>query len=285
MLDAALARFLAQTFNASILSSSRPGLTFAAIQWTIGVMARQDLLTIAPSLEWLISVPALLIAALFAGLETWTRHDPDAAELLRELKLDHLTGAFGVFSSALLFASLGLPEGEAQGLINTQDQSSSEIALAISMAAAAEQPMPVKIGVVSAAVALHGAITLARTQIMNFIADFELEAVWARLETGSAVGLLVAMLLAPYLATAFLILATVILFTVALTVRAARHAADRRCRVQCPSCGHAVRPEARRCTSCSGDLIPTRMLSRSSIHRGWSAVAQRISAWRHPATG
>lgn len=283
MLDPSLARFLAQTFNAAILSSSRPGLTFAAIQWTIGLMARQDLVTLAPSLEWLVSMPALLIAALFAGLETWTRHDPDAAELLRELKLDHLTGAFGAFSSALLFASLGLPEGEAQGLIDTQDQSSSEVAMAISLAAAAEQPMSVKIGAVSGAVALHSATTWARTQLLSFIAELELESVWARLETGSAVGLLVAMLLAPYLATAFLILATVLLFAVALTVRAARYAADRRCRVQCPSCAHAVRPEARRCPSCSADLTPSRVLSRSSIQRGWSAMTQRIASWRRRA--
>ena len=107
---------------------------------------------LVPSLGWLISLPALLIAGLLAGLETWTRHDADAAELLRELKIDHLLGSFGVFSCALLFASLGLPEAEATALV-AQDVSpdGGGLALAVSMAAGADQPVAVKAGAVAGA--------------------------------------------------------------------------------------------------------------------------------------
>ena len=281
MLDPTLARFLAQTFNAAIVSSARPGLTFVAIQWTIGLLVRMDQLTLAPALGWLISLPALLIAGLLAGLETWTRHDADAAELLRELKIDHLLGSFGVFSCALLFASLGLPEAEATAMIS-QDVSpdGGSLALAVSMAAGGEQPVAVKAGAGAGAGGIHSAMTWARSQLMAFLAEFDLESIWARLETGGAAAVLLALLLAPYLAAAFLLLASGLLVAVALTIKAAQVAADRACRLPCPQCGHSVRPEARRCPECRHGLTPTKLLSRSLLQRGWRAARDRLSVAR-----
>ncbi|MDG1478600.1 MAG: zinc ribbon domain-containing protein [Myxococcota bacterium] len=283
MLDPTLARFLAQTFNAAIVSSARPGLTFVAIQWTIGVLVRMDQLTLAPALGWLISLPALLIAGLLAGLETWTRHDADAAELLRELKIDHLLGSFGVFSCALLFASLGLPEAEATALV-AQDVSpdGGGLALAVSMAAGADQPVAVKAGAVAGAVGIHSAMTWARSQLMAFLAEFELESLWARLETGGVAAVLLALLLAPYLAAAFLLLASGLLVAVALLIKAVQVASDRACRVPCPQCSHSVRPEARRCPECRHALTPTTLLSRSALQRGWRAARERLSTFRSP---
>ena len=281
MLDPTLARFLAQTFNAAIVSSARPGLTFVVIQWSIGLLVRMDQLTLAPALEWLISLPALLIAGLLAGLETWTRHDADAAELLRELKIDHLLGSFGVFSCALLFASLGLPEAEATAMIaQGVSPDGGSLALAVSMAAGGEQPAAVKAGAVAGAVGIHAAMTWARSQLMAFLAEFELETIWARLETGGAAAVLLALLLAPYLAAAFLLLASGLLVSAALTIKAAQMAADRACRTPCPQCGHSVRPEARRCPECRQGITPTRLLSASIIERGWGAARARLSAGR-----
>ena len=301
MLDLTLVRFLAQTFSAAIVSSARPGLTFATLQWTVALLVRTDHLTVAPSFAWLLSIPALLVALVLALLETWARHDPDAAQLLRDLKIDHLLGSFGVFSSALLFVSLGLPEGEAAVLAAGDGGTSglplpqaepvgltapvpssegSDLALAVALAAGADQPNAVKVGAVTGALGLHTALAWSRSQLLSFLAEFDLERVVARLETGGAVALLLGMLLAPYIATAFLVLASMALLATAVSVRAVQRAADRACRVPCAACDHAVRPEARRCPSCGADCTPQTVLAGSLAERGWRAARQRLATGR-----
>ena len=291
MLDLTLVRFLAQTFSTAIVSSSRPGLTFAALQWTVAILVRLDHLTVAPSFAWLVSIPALLVALVLAVLETWARHDPDAAQLLRDLRIDHLLGSFGVFSSALLFVSLGLPEDEAGGLVSGETptgglaavksaSTGDDFALAVALAAGADQPNAVKVGVVTGALGLHTALAWSRSHILAFLAEFDLERFVARLETGGAVALLLGMLLAPYVATAFLAIATVALLVTAVGVRAAQRAADRACRVPCAACDHPIRPEARRCHSCGADCAPKTILEGSLTERGWRAARRRLAVGR-----
>ena len=127
---------------------------------------------------------------------------------------------------------------------------SGDLALAVSLAAGADQPNAVKVGAVAGAMGLHSTLAWSRGQILSFLAEFDLERFVARLETGGAIALLLAMLLAPYVATAFLALATLTLLATALGIRAIQRAADRACRVPCAKCDHPVRPEARRCPNC-----------------------------------
>ena len=150
------------------------------------------------------------------------------------------------------------------------------------MAAGADQPVAVKAGAVAGAVGIHSAMTWARSQLMAFLAEFDLESLWARLETGGAAAVLLALVLAPYLAAAFLLLASGLLVAVALLIKAAQVASDRACRVPCPQCSHSVRPEARRCPECRHALTPTVLLSRSALQRGWRAARERLSTDRSP---
>lgn len=277
-MDVSLLRFLAQTFGATIISSSRPGLTFMIIQWTIGILIRMDMAALPDGMVWLVSAPTMVIAALLAIAETWAQHDADIAELLRELKIHHLLGAFGAFSSVLLFTALGLPEGD--GVATATVPEPTLFPMGMALAAGAEQPAVVRVGAVAGAVIAQPVLGWARGTVMSFLADLDLEATWARLETGGAVGLLLALLLAPFLAAAFLLLTSVALVVIAVWTRLAKRSADLACRVPCVHCGHAVRPEARRCPRCNGDLEPKLVLTGTMAQRGWKAARERMAAMR-----
>ncbi len=281
-MDLSLVRFLSQSFSASVLSVSRPGLTFVGIQWTIGLLVRLDVLALTPGLDWLVSLPAMLVAAVLGGLETAARHSEAADEILRELKISHLLGSFGAFSSVLLFASLGLPEDEALDLIG--DTADADLGWAVQQARAADQPAAVQGGAVVGAVGIHGLLAWANDHIQEFIAEFVPETpqrIYQILLTGSPIALLAAVFLMPYIAAAFLLLSGLVLGAVAFAVWGAQKAADVACRVPCEHCEHRVRPEARRCPECQCAIRPQEWLDdRSMVTRGWAAARDRLAARR-----
>ena len=77
------------------------------------------------------------------------------------------------------------------------------------------------------------------------------------LEVGGVVGIVTAVFLAPFLALAFVIVASVAGVGVLLVARGIERTRYRR---RCPHCGHAARVEASRCPGCRGPLEVTRWL-------------------------
>src|SRR5690554_2768674 len=104
-----LLRFLAMIFGPAITSAARPAATFWGVQIVVAVLVHQDLASLPQAMQWLVSPAALVVAGVLAGAEIAAKHDPDIAGVLRDVGVDNITGAFGAFSAALLFAALGMP--------------------------------------------------------------------------------------------------------------------------------------------------------------------------------
>ena len=256
-----LVRFLALTLSPSIAAAARPGLTFVAIQILCAVLVHTDAVTIAPSLAWLVSLPALVVAAVFAVLETASRHDPEVAAVLRDLHVDKITGAFGAFSAALLFSALGLRETEVAALAGAVEPGG--LLEATSTAAATEHTTAVEVGAIGGAVVINGGLTWLRGELLEFLDSFELGRVWAYLETGGVAAALLLLPLLPLVAAAFLVAFAIGLVVIALLARAARRWADSRDRVPCGHCDFRVRPEASLCPRCQTEREPTALLDQS----------------------
>lgn len=294
-----LLRFLAMTIGPSITAAARPAATFLGVQIIVAVLVAQDLATLPQMMQWLISVPAIVVAAVLAGLETAAKHDPDIAAILRDVQLDNLTGAFGAFTAALLFAALGLPEAQAAALMEGgAEPVGSDLAggaglagsaglaggggllEATATAASSEHGTAVQIGAVSGAVGLNLGLTWMRSQVLEFVDDFELGKIWARIETGGVVGVLILLPLLPLVAFGFLSFFAVLFAAVAFAVRLAQKAADRRARVACETCGYQVRVEATLCPECRTEREPVR-----EHQSGWSAAMEALRRRKAVSSG
>lgn len=252
----ALLRYLAVTFGPSITAAARPAVTLLAVQLTVAALVRSQLASLSTEFGWLISAPAIVVVALIAGLETAARHDPDIAAITRDLQIDNLTGAFGTLTAALLFAALGLPESAATQMAGSAPDSGGLLS-GVSEAVAHERSQTVQIAAIGGAVGINLGLTWLRAQLMRFLDDFELGRLWARLETGGVVGLLIVLPLLPLLALGFLTLFAVGLSALALAARTAAAAVDRRCRVDCQGCDYRVRAEASLCPECHTERTPS----------------------------
>lgn len=251
-----LLRFLAMTVGPSITAAARPAVTFLAIQLTVAGLVRYDLAALPGSLAWLVSLPAIVVAAVLAGLETAAKHDPDVAAVLRDLKIDNLTGAFGAFSAALLFSALGLPESDAATLVEEGAVGGGGLLDATAAAVRADHGGAVQVGAIAGAVGLNLGLTWFRSGLLEFLDDFELGKLWARIETGGVVGVLILLPFLPLIALAFMALFALGLVVVSLMARAAARWVDQRSRVECESCGYQVREEASLCPKCRTQRTP-----------------------------
>ena len=257
-----LVRFLALVFTPALTGAARPGMTFAVVQLFVAVLVRFDWVVLNDSLLWLVSMPAIAAGLVLGLAETLAQHDPDVAELLRELHVDHVLGAFGTFSAALLLSSLGLPESGTSPTANA--------GFAAQLAIAADQPLPVQFASLSAAVGLNLTLVRLRAEALEFLDQVDLSGLWARVETGGIAGVLVLLPFLPVLMLGMILAATVALWMVGGAIRAMDEVRDRRRRTACPACGARVRMEATRCTACRGALSPTRLLGQpGKIRRGW----------------
>jgi hypothetical protein len=277
-----LLRFLAMTIGPAITAAARPAATFLGVQIIVALLVAQDLATLPQMMQWLVSVPAIVVAAVLAGLETAAKHDPDIAAILRDVQLDNLTGAFGAFTAALLFAALGMPEAQAAGLIEGgvdpigggDLEGAGGLFGATATAASSEQSTALQVGAVGGAVGLNLGLTWMRSQILEFVDDFELGKVWARVETGGVIGVLILLPLLPLLAFGFLVFFALFFAAVAFAVRLAQKAADRRARVACDTCDYQVRVEATLCPECKTEREPVRE-HRSGLAAAMDALRRR----------
>lgn len=275
-MDLSLLRLLAHTFGPAITAASRPGLTFGVIQLVVALLVRTGHATIAPGLAWLISPLAIGFGVLFAVLETLAKHDPDVAALMRDLHIDHALGAFGGFASALLFSALGLPPeaGQPAG-------GESDLSVAVQLASSGEHAPAVRAAAIGGAVVLNLGLGWVRAKLIDVLDDLSLSALWARLETGGVLALLILLPLLPLVALAFLVIATIALSLLAVGARLTELALDRRSRVPCTACGERVRQEASLCSACRAELRPRVLLDPAGIEKGIvQALGRARAAWR-----
>lgn len=277
-MDLSLVRFLALHLAPAITAAARPGATFAVVQGIGALLVWTGHATIPDGMGWLVSPAAVIFGLLFAGMESLARHDPDFEELLIDLHLDRVTGAFGALAAPLLFASLGLPEGEAMGLATgTAAASADPISSALAVAVATDRPPVVTAAAVGGALGINLLLTRVRAEVLEFLRSFELSQMWLRIESGGVWVGLVLMPLLPMVVLGLMGLFSVVLGGVAWSVRRVRLALDQQDRTPCPQCGHAVRPEASLCPSCRASVPPTRLLDQpGSLARGWGAAMQAL---------
>lgn len=273
----ALLRFLAMTIGPSITAAARPAATFFAVQLVVAVLVYQELATVPGALSWLVSAPAIVVAAVLAAVETAAKHDADVAAVLRDLQVDNFTGAFGAFTAALLFAALGMPEAQAAALVDGAPMPVGDaggVLDATATAASSPHSTSLQVGAVGTAVGLNLGLTWLRSQLLEFVDDFDLGGLWARLETGGVLGVLILLPLLPLLIFGFLVLFAIVLVAGALAARAAERAMDRRARLGCESCGYEVRKEASMCPECKSARKPT-MRQPSGISAAIAALRSR----------
>jgi hypothetical protein len=264
----AILRLFSQTITASIASSSRPALTFTVIQISIAVMVYLDWVFLPESFLWLIGPPALFIASALTISEYLAQHDENIAELLRELQLDKILSAFGAFSSALLFVSLGLPEEEASGLIAPSD--SMGLTDTTQVLSQSQYSTPVQITAVVGSLGLNFTLAHVRSGLYDYLAEIELGQFLQRLETGGVVVALALLVFSPFLALAFFVVLLTIMIVFGLVVRSISRIFDSRSRVACHFCNASVRKEALICFECNAELTPRVWLdqpTRSSLSR------------------
>jgi hypothetical protein len=256
-MDLGLIRFLAQTFGASFTSASRPALTFFVVQTMAAFSVRMDWATLPDGMRWLVSFPALGIAATLTVLEMLAQHEPEVSELLRELKIDHLLGAFGAFSAALVFAALGLPEEEARSLVEGSiTGTGGDLTLAVESTVATQHPPSVQAAAIGGALSLNLALTWLRGHVHALLDEFDLKGIWQRIETGGVVGLLAVIVFLPVLALGIITLMTLVLAAFGWAAHRAQQWSDARGRVPCAHCEHPVPAEALRCSACGSTLSP-----------------------------
>lgn len=253
-------RYLAMIFGPAITSTARPAATFLAVQITVVALVYRDLAAVPEWLDVLVSVPVIAFVGVLAALEMVATHDPDIAAILRDLNVDRVAGAFGALSAALLFSALGLPEAEAMGLVEGQGAvlaTAGGVFDATGAAVAADFNTAIQVVAIGLAVALNIGLTRLRAGLLLFVDEFRLGTLWARIETGGVVGVLILLPLFPLVVLAFLTLLMVGLALFSAAVWSASKTMDQRFRTPCKECGHRLRVEASRCPQCGDEREPT----------------------------
>jgi hypothetical protein len=269
-----LLRFLAMTIGPSITAAARPATTLLAIQITVVALLYHDLAALPETLAWLASAPAIIVVAVLAGLETAAKHDPDVAAVLRDVQVDNVSGALGALGASLLFVALGMPESEAAALVADGSADHSGALDALALAAASEQHTSAQLAAVGGAVGINLGLTWLRSQLLELVDDFDLGKLWARLETGGVVGVLILLPLLPLVAFGFMVVSALALVAASMAARAATRAVDRRRRVACEACDFQVRIEASICPDCRSERQPAERPS-SGLSAAYLALRSR----------
>lgn len=253
-----IARVLGSAFSAS----SRPALTFFAVQVTAGVLFRLELVTLPSSLSWLVSIIAIGAGFGAVVVELVTQHYSEVEQTLRAINIHRFAGALSAFTSTLVLASLGAPIVSATA--ETQSGSASDLSNAIEMAAVSGQPLWLQITAVCTGLIVNIGLTWVRTEILEHLDKFEIGDAWQRIESGGIVVFLILLLLLPALALVVVVILTVIFAMVPLLLKLADKAMDFRRRQPCPRCSAPIRVEAFLCPHCRSTKSPTLILGGSS---------------------
>ncbi len=282
-MDIAFVRFLALTFTPAITASARPALTFAATQFIVLGLVRAEQGAVPADLAWLVSAPALVVGVLFAVVEALARSDEDVDGVLRELHLDKVAGSLSVFTTTLLFGSMGLAGIEPSLSVDVPVQAAAMggAALGFPLVVAAMpslSAMGTATGVtIVAAIAINTVLVTLRGWMMDALDVLGLSRWWLRLETGGVVAVLVLVPFLPLVVMGLLVVLSALAAFGGVVARGAERHLDRRARRPCPSCGHGARVEAARCPKCRGALTPVALSP--------DATAGLWTAWRRAREG
>ena len=258
-----LLRLFAQNFGTSITASSRPAGTFFAVQLCVWWMMWMDWALVSDDFAWLVSPATVIIAGVLTVLEMLFHHDEDAASMMRDLNIDRLFASFGAFSAALLFASLGLPEVEAMGMV-AEGGGDTLVATQTHAAVHSQHEVSTQVGSVIGSVSLTMAIAHYRAKVHEWLDSLELLAVWQKLESGGVLAAMILLFFSPFLMLGFLMVVAVVLFILARAVQAAEQAWDKRNRHACPACATQIRVEASLCHACGAQVTPAVWLTGES---------------------
>jgi hypothetical protein len=211
------------------------GTRAALAMLVVATMARMGYVQLPESLSILASTPALggLLAA--AIMEEWLERDDDAQQILAMIK-------YGVHGAGAMVLGYGLVE---------------QLHLPL-------QGWPIAAIGAALAVMTHNLRMRVHDALRGIAAGIVSPRRWlAWLEAGGVIGVSVAVLLAPAVAMVFVLLAGlcgVALWTVLRALERSR-------RRPCPTCGSAVRQEARVCPNCREALPVARWVGGSLLSR------------------
>ena len=153
-----------------------------------------------------------------------------------------------------------------------------DLGLTLNLLAASEQDDATRYGAVAGALALNGGMTAARARIIAFLAAFDLDKQWHRVEAGGVLGLLTLVVWLPALALAIVAALALALGAFAAAAVGAERWADRRNRVACPACGASIRAEASVCFQCGEAVSPSVVLGTAAggrVRRMLAALRRR----------
>jgi len=257
-LDLLLPQLFVRIAGVTFTASSRPALTFFAVQLVIGILYRLDVVALPPHFQWLISFLALGVGLISVLVELLIQHSADVEESFRALQLDKFAGGLSVLSSALLLTAIGMPADT----IAVEHASGQGADLAAAVQVAAESGKPLWLQYTAIGIGLLVNVTLVWLQgiILERLDDIGIKDVWQKIATGGIVGALVLIVFLPLLALVLLMLVGLFMAAFALLLRTATKLMDARSRRPCPSCGEAIRMEAHLCPSCRTEVTPTVMI-------------------------
>ena len=193
-----------------------------------------------------------------AVLEACAQHNEDVAIFLNDTKTNHLLNSFAAFSTALLFASTGTPEAVALAMGGNDHA----WLMAASTVEISSHSNAVQISSVVGSMAICLGFTHLRANILEYLDDFDLVKPWQWLETGSISGLMLLVLLAPFIALFLLLMLTTAIIVLGLVLNQIERWNDQRNRYECPQCSCLIRLEASHCKECHQQLQPKLMLSK-----------------------
>lgn len=294
-----LVQYGAQQIGASISSTTRPALTFFAIQLfaffsvqfgadindTLGlsILAEQ----MDPSFAWLVNPVTLMLAFILSIGEMLAQHDEDVSALMNDFNVHQYINAFGAFSTALLISTLDA--STFQGLESSSSYmgpgGGNELAQTAKLIVETSPPAATwgeraeQLAVIVGAVGGNQILSYYRGQLHEWLDDLSLLKVWQRIETGGTVVALFILLIAPILCMILLLFTVAAGFVMGFIVKRVMRVLDQRARVACPHCETMIRGEAIACFSCGGDVTPQVLLTEKSKTLGlWEALKLGRSA-------
>ena len=256
---------IARTAGPAVSSSARPALTFAVVDIAAAIGVHFGYVTLPPEARWLASMTMVVVSVVLAVVEVVAHHDREVAAVVRELHVDKALTAFGALSSAALLTALGVPTAAPSGV----SAHHADMVEAVRLSAVSDAPAGMRFAAIGAGVGASLGLSWVRGKLLRALDHVHLSSIWARLETGGAVALMLTVVLAPVLAVVFIAVTVVAVLLLSLVVVLIDRARDAAARRPCPSCALPVRREASQCHRCRNAVAPM-------VHLG---VPSQISKW------
>jgi hypothetical protein len=246
----------AKTMAPAVSASARPALTFAVVDVAAAIAVRHGHASLPPSSAWLVSTTMIVVAVVFAIVEAIAHHDTDIAAILRDVHADKMLTVFGALSSAALLTALGAPT---EAPIRPEPVN-AEVIEAVRLTAASHASPTLRVAAIGVSVVGSLGLSWVRSKLLSALDRLHLSSVWAKLETGGTLALMLAVVLAPMLAVLLMTGSVVAMCAISASVHIMSRARDALARRPCPSCNLRIRREASLCHGCRTEIEPQTLL-------------------------